>query len=252
MRSRFAVLIALGFISCSDDDNNGQSPGDTHAAKITTVAIEVDYATGAEPYVGSTPRANDVWTLSQTNLEALYDGKTVTIPHTLAGMEELTDITGSDFDSKAILDIAGRHRGTQPTDTTAAFYVVWLDGYFFADGARQSQVLGVSLGNSGVVAMFKPVIASTSLLPAIRSFAEQAVFIHEVGHAAGLVNNGVAMATPHQDSEHGAHCNNDKCVMYWANEGANDVVDFVNQYATSSSLVLFDDNCLADARAAAR
>jgi hypothetical protein len=113
----------------------------------------------------------------------------------------------------------------------------------------QESVLGVSLGNTGVIAMFKDVIRSTDVvgLPNIVRFVEQSTIVHELAHAFGLVNNGVPMTTPHQD--HGAHCDNDACTMFFANEGATDAAKFVRDRVLTGSTILFDDNCLADADA---
>lgn len=59
------------------------------------------------------------------------------------------------------------------------------------------------------------------------------------------------LAAPHLDAEHGHHCDDLDCVMYWLNEGATDLVTYAKKYAASGDVVLFDDACLADAGAAA-
>ncbi len=71
-----------------------------------------------------------------------------------------------------------------------------------------------------VIAMFKDVIASTNSLtnPNTSRYVEQSTIVHEVAHAIGLVNNGISLTSAHQDSPHGAHCTNDRCVMYYTNE----------------------------------
>jgi hypothetical protein len=131
--------------------------------------------------------------------------------------------------------------------------VVFLDGYYLDDGMSRPNVLGVSIGDTGVIAMFKPVISGTGTLTSdTPRFVEQTTMIHELGHALGFVNNGLPMVTPHQDEAHGRHCSNDDCVMYWANESASDVVGFVTRQLGAGPMVLFDDDCLADAAAAAR
>ncbi len=48
--------------------------------------------------------------------------------------------------------------------------------------------------------------------------AQLSVLAHEFGHVLGLVNNGVPMATPHEDPEHPGHSDDPECVMYWAYE----------------------------------
>ena len=107
----------------------------------------------------------------------------------------------------------------------------------------------MSIGNTGVIAMFKPVISNTQgppmLAERINAFVDQTTLIHEFGHA-GMVNRGVPLTSDHHDEENGAHCTNRDCVMYYANEGAADLVDFVTQIITTGDNIVFQDACLAD------
>lgn len=102
-----------------------------------------------------------------------------------------------DYSVDELLDLADAHRDERSEGDRATFYAVWVDGYFEDDGERQSGVLGVSIGNTGVIAMFKPVIQSTSPIEGIARFSEQLVLVHEFGHAIGLVNNGVPLTSDH-------------------------------------------------------
>jgi hypothetical protein len=79
-------------------------------------------------------------------------------------------------------------------------------------------------------------------------YVEQVTLIHEIGHAIGLVNNGLPMVEAHQDADHGAHCNNPDCVMYWANEGPNDMLKFAQNASMNQATIIFDSKCLNDAR----
>lgn len=73
--------------------------------------------------------------------------------------------------------------------------------------------------------------------------------MHELGHAIGLVNNGIPMSSPHQDAEHGAHTTNNECVMYWLNEGPSGLRDFVAQYIVSGETLMWGPQVLSDAEA---
>jgi len=79
-------------------------------------------------------------------------------------------------------------------------------------------------------------------------YVEQSTLIHEMGHALGLVNTGLPMKTAHEDPINKHHCNDDKCVMYWTNEGSSDMVNFVKNVITSGSVIMFDAQCLRDSR----
>ncbi len=111
-------------------------------------------------------------------------------------------------------------------------------------------MLGVSIGGTGVIAMFKPVVETLGVLPLVRHFGEQTTLIHEFGHALGLVDNGLPLSSEHLDPEHRAHCEHSDCVMYWANEGVADLADFVSRYVASGDSVVFGPDCRADVQAA--
>ena len=131
---------------------------------------------------------------------------------------------------------------------TKTYYVLFVSGHFADASGVQPNVLGVSLGDTGVIAMFKDVIRSTSVtgLPNLVRFVEQSTLVHELSHAIGLVDTGVPPTSDHVDREHGAHCKNDRCVMYYLNEGAADAAMFARQVITTGSRILFDAGCLAD------
>jgi len=239
-------LSLLPFASCDGPGpaSDGPEIGD---ADLTTVHVEVDYQPGAEPYTGSRS-----WGLFQENVDALFEGTGVTViaPSELSEMQELAAAEQEDFTSSDLLALSEASLDTAADDHTRVFHVLWIDGYYADDEGRQDGVLGVSIGRTGVIAMFKPVIESLGFTDVVRRFGEQATLIHEFGHAAGLVNNGVDMVDDHQDEEHGAHCDNDACVMFWANEGAGDLAEFVGRYVTSGETVLFDASCRQDVQGA--
>jgi hypothetical protein len=255
------LACALVTPSCSSSKEGEpavSAPLTVFDAGVKRLVVEVDYAADAPPFTGDLPGFGDPWAVTTTNIGRLIQGasRQLVVPNALASMEKLDDVTGETLTADQILAIASRHRGQASAGDTASIYVVFVNAYFADAGGKQADVLGVSLGTSGVVAMFKPVIAASDpgqgkVGNKIQIFVEQATMVHEIGHALGLVNNGFAMARPHQDAEHGTHCLNPSCSMYWTNEGASAAAAFVKQYITSRSAILFDADCLADADAAA-
>lgn len=67
---------------------------------------------------------------------------------------------------------------------------------------------------------------------------------HEMGHLLGLVNQGTAMVTNHQDVAHGAHCNNINCLMNFGIE-----TTLVTGNPVTSGIPLLDTNCHNDLKA---
>lgn len=77
-----------------------------------------------------------------------------------------------------------------------------------------------------------------------RTKLEATVLEHEVGHILGLVNTGSSMQSPHQDTAHGAHCNNESCLMYYAAE-TTDMLGFL----VTGNIPSLDANCINDLKA---
>lgn len=67
---------------------------------------------------------------------------------------------------------------------------------------------------------------------------------HELGHLLGLVNVGTPLQSGHKDDQHGKHCSNRKCLMYY-------VVDSKNPFRLllKRQLPELDQECLDDLRA---
>jgi hypothetical protein len=258
--ARWLLLVALLGCERSEVDPDGGGGGDggrtatqpspleLYSDSFPSIVLEVDYQSGAEPFTGEVAAFGDTWSIFSTNAARLFldDQKTLEIPASLGEMEELSAIFGEDFTAEMILAIAGEHRDTASVAPVASFYALWLDGYWNDGGERKTSVLGVSLGGTGVIAMFKPAIRSAGVLMNADRFAEQAILVHEFGHAVGVVENGVPAQSPHHDADHPGHCLNDRCVMFWAYEGASDLAMFVRDVVVSSDVILFAPDCLAD------
>ncbi len=221
---------------------------------VRRVVIEVDYGPNAAPYVGSVPGMGDAWSILRANAQRLFrgSGKTVTVPVTLGQMQRI-DVSGRDFTSEDLVALSRRTRNQLPTGDTATFHVLVLDGWFRdASGQRRTDLLGGHLEGTGVIVVFKPVVASTASreAPYAAAVVEQLTLVHELGHAVGLVDDGVAPARAHGDNAHPHHCTNAACVMNAWNEGTSAATSFVARVMRTGDPVLFDDDCLADAAAA--
>ena len=216
---------------------------------VTRVVVEIDHETGEAPFTGPILGFGDTFDLTLANVDRLFAGKkTLTIPTTLGEMEDVGVIADEELTVADLLALADLHRDQNDAAGTKTYYVLFVGGFFTDNNGPNAGVLGVSLGTTGVIVMFKDVIQSTNIpgLPNVVRFVEQSTLIHEIAHAAGLVNNGVPLASAHQDGQHGAHCNNDNCVMYFANEGASDAAAFVQRQVLTGDTILFDDACLGD------
>ena len=234
---------------------SNQPPVTTLFSKsITSVTIEIDYAPGAEPYVGTVKDFGDPWGLFNANSLAVFDGKKkVDFPRTLAKMEKLDDVTAATYTTADIVAIAAAHRTEPQYADAVAFYVVFLPGTFTDDaGTEQKETLGVSIGDTGIIGMFKPAIKTPVGNPtAVPQFVEQLALIHFFGHAVGFVDNGVPVGDTnkaHIDPDNAHHCTNKQCAMSFANESVTGAVAYAKTLIRSPEAVLLGQECLSDAR----
>ena len=234
-----------------DDGGGGGDGGPTRVwdAEVREVRIEIDYERGKAPYTGMILGWGDSFDLSRANLDRLFAGrKTVSLPTTLAFMEDIGDVPDQELTIEDLLAIAAQHRAGRDSATVKTYYIVFVGGQYADGSGVRPGVLGVTLGDTGVIALFKDVIGSTASVttPNVERYVEQSTLVHEVGHAVGLVEFGVSSTSEHHDDAHGAHCTNQDCVMFWLNEGATDMAQYTTRLVLTRDSILFDAACLAD------
>ncbi len=241
-RSPALLLSLLPTLACHVE--SADSPA-ALADEVATLRLEIDAMVGAEALGASATANAPPWELLRVNIEALYQRapREIALPEQVDGIGVLADSGAGDSDAEALLELAAAHRDTPTSRGDLLFHVLFVDGYYLDDGVRQDSGLGVSLGDTGTIAMFATIIGKAPL----SGFVEQTTLVHELGHAVGLVDNGVDMVDDHLDAAHGHHCENPDCVMYWLNEGAAGLRTYAQQHASRGDVVLFDDACLADA-----
>jgi hypothetical protein len=221
---------------------------------VTSVTIEIDYAPGAEPYVGTLKDFGDPWQLFQANALAIFDGKkTLSFPRTLAKMEALPDVTAKSFSNQDLLAIAAAHRTEQQYSDAVAFYVVFVNGFWIDEsGAERKDILGVSVADTGVIGIFKPAITTpvASTIPPPQ-LVEQLALIHQLAHAVGFVDNGVPVGASnraHVDTANAHHCANQQCALSFPLESAVGANAYASSFIRSAGAVLIGQECLSDAR----
>lgn len=251
-----AILALFSAAACSSEQENTTGAGSDPLAlnlvqlysTVFSMTVDVAYEPDAVPYTGSIRDDTPYWWILQNNMEALFLGRdmSLSVPWTLDDMV-LLDEQGQDaWTTDEIIDLARSLWVVPMTAEDVYIHVLFLSGYFEDNGTVNRKVLGVSFGGSCVIAIFKDAILDSGSTLSISRFVEQATLVHETGHLLGLVDNGIPMVSDHADPDHPRHCENPDCVMYWLNEGADDLKDFVRRFVDTGSLVLFGDECLMD------
>ena len=255
-----ALLIALTSNACggsrsNDTNEEGAQSINFFFSNLSQMNIEVVYESGAEPFTGiNTITGEPVWNILEDNMQAILEGKpaqsNLNIPKQLTNMQQVAPQGEAGWTVSEIIDFANQFQTQTGGREQGQFFIAFLNGNFQSNGQIRSNVLGVSITGTKVIAIFKDVIRNSSSDPTntVQRYVEQATLVHEMGHALGLVNNGIPLTSNHHDSENGAHCTNSDCVMFHLNEGASDMAGFVQTFITSGSTILFGNECLGDAR----
>ena len=160
-------------------------------------------------------------------------------------MTKIEDAGNLTWSVHEIMELAKKHESLAQKETTI-FNIFFLKGRF----KESSSTLGIHINGTQVIVVFKDIIKATGLATSevVAKYVEQATLVHEMGHALGLVNNGISMIKAHQDTTHGSHCSNPECVMHHSNEGVTSMTTYAVNAVKNLSLIMFDQQCLDDAR----
>lgn len=232
----------------------------TYYSTMNTLDVQAVYEPGAEPLAGSVTLPNSsvktLWAILEDNLKEVFKNRSqavsVNVPKELTAMQQIASQGKTSWTSSEIQALAAVYRTSKSTSTSGKFFIAYLNGYYSENGTVNQNVIGVNLTGTPFIAVFKQVVNSTGdgstvVGKATRAYVEQSTLVHEMGHALGLVNNGVTMTSSHQDSANGKHCTNTACVMYYANSGTSALVTYVQSIIVSGgSNVMFKTECLSD------
>lgn len=252
----FLILIAACGKTNTKSSLVRQDPNAYFAAQ--TIRVNVYFEPGAEPYTTTTFLHNEIpvpfpnWYFFEHNIKALFSGRksypSLIVPKTLSEMKVLPVQNEATWTIDEVVDL---NKKQALSSSKAVMNIYFLNGR----AAENRNIIGFHINGGGTIAIFKEVIreaASGETLPLVAEYVEQTTLIHEVGHALGLVNNGVPMVDSHQDKEHGAHCSNPDCVMYYANEGSEGLLKLARKLAKGEDplklSVVFDEHCLKDTK----
>lgn len=161
---------------------------------------------------------------------------------------DLTEIPSPAQDVYTIADIRTLEddiRTEYNDDERIAVFGIFIDGEY-SENTENGSVLGVAYRNTSFV-IFEETVQSFSGQPLAPSTTvlESTVLNHEFGHLLGLVNAGTTPQSDHQDVEHGRHCTEEDCLMFWAAETGEGLLNMVS----GGNISELDAQCIADLQA---
>ena len=166
----------------------------------TRLVIEIDAMDGAEPEPGTADRIED----QLAEVVGKPDG-------VFARLDQRLPPRGPDHvwsldELRALFDA---------TETIAPYGTAVMHTLIVDGRPPEAGTLGMSFEHRDVV-LFKDALCGAERHLMDCRTAEHFVWLHEIGHVLGLVNNGTDMVVDHEDPEHPQHCDEEGCVMRWA------------------------------------
>lgn len=240
--SAVSLFILLAGLSCqkasntvpADNGYDNQAVGASahdllSAANYTSVNLEIQYMPGFQPDAGAVGNL--------TSFLNMLVNKPGGIQVTQAQIPAAGSATLSQAD---VENIEKQYRTRSTGGSRLAIYILFTNGNYTANG-----VLGFAYLNTSICIFGKTIRDNSGGVGQIDAATlESTVLEHEIGHIMGLVNLGSSMQTPHEDSNHPHHCNNQNCLMYYATE-TTDALAFL----TGGNVPALDANCRADLKA---
>jgi len=261
MKNILISLTACLLVSCSSSDlknlftdtENAEEQAKISQAifadSIDEFELHVFYEPGAEPYTGNISiTANDTWDIMSESVDAIFSNhpsRTMIIPDQLIGMTSISEQSKAQWTYDELKTLGDSLAPQLNVGDKINMTLIFLNGTY----QDRTSVLGIHLGGTHYAFIFKDIVESVGGSASNQRYVEQATAVHELGHALGLVNNGIPMAEAHEDQEHNAHTTNEDGVMYWAVESADTISGALGGIIGSSQLNLFGPESLADARA---
>jgi hypothetical protein len=252
-----AVLLALA--SCGGSHHSGSSASSgttTPTPGQSTAADNGDVGTWSQQYLTSAPYSSlliEVDYISsvqptQAALETLLTRVQAHCnkPGNVTLVTRALNVPGQAvWTVQQSYDLEQAQRQYYADGAQAVKYYLYVDGHSNLDNSTSAVLAWTYTGTS--TGMF-PQTLQTAVSPPLVTLqeVEQSVLVHEFGHDLGLVNLGCPLTSNHLDTQHGPHCINQDCAMFWATEAGNPQLVVQNGGTLPDD---YDPACEADLKA---
>lgn len=242
------VCFIFFLATCSKDEGNEEeidtsanlrSVGDSandllSAQQYNSIRFEIFYVTGFEPTSAAI-----------NNFEAFLGDRLNKPGGIQIILKEIASPGQAVYSINDIRNLEDSIRTEYNIGNEIAVFGLFIDGEY-SENTSNASVLGVAYRNTSFV-IFDETIKSFSSQPFSPSTTvlESTVLNHEFGHLMGLVNAGTPLQSDHQDIANGRHCDVDNCLMFFAAETGEGLINMIS----GGSIPSLDAQCMADLQA---
>lgn len=243
IRYSFFILLTMGlFARCSQESSDFPEEEDIlkdNAIKPHDFLSEDQYDQLVVQLVyveGYKPESNSTYHLASFLQQRLNKSGGITM-----SSKAIESPGKSSYSIADLRDLEETLRTHAATDKTLTAWIMIVDGDY-SENEGDAKTLGVAYGPSSMALFGKTVRDfSGGLGQPSHHVLETTVLKHEFCHVLGLVDNGTPMVENHLDTQHGKHCSNQDCLMYYAAETSDFITNFF-----AESVPSLKEQCLND------
>lgn len=231
--------LSVFLINCSKDNNNpggssynhdrnvGTSANDLlSSSKYSSIKLEIQYMPG---FLLDSAAIDHLANLLNSKLDK--PGGIIVV------QKQILSSGNNTLSANDVVNLEKQNRTVYTAGNQLGVYLLVTDGAYV-----DNNVLGIAYRNTSMCLFGKTIHDNSGAVgQASRTKLEATVMEHEFGHILGLVDLGSTMQVNHEDVSHGAHCDNNNCLMYYAAE-TTDILGFL----ITGNIPSLDANCTND------
>jgi len=233
-----SVVLGMASSGCPAEGTEARVLDYVRADDYTKLVLEVDSVASNRP----TGKTRKIVVNGVRDIVNKPDGVFMEPDQTLPGSPD-TRWTQESLDA-----LADTYETYRPEDGTTTIYTMFVEGTWHEDDGDRT-TLGVAWDHHRIAIFVDPINAFCGDQEVLCDATQNTIWLHELGHVLGLVDNGVPMVHDHRDPDpdKGAHDSNEDCIMHWSvsKDGVLERIKFRVSGGNENPMG-FGEECLAD------
>lgn len=249
MKSHFILLniiLAVFIAACVNNSDDTDNADDSYNHTLAPGRSAADLLNGDEyraliveiDYMGRQNRPDE---RALDSLQAFLERHLNKTEITIIDPVEVPSGSRNTFSATDIRNLEETYRTHYTKFDVLTVYMLIVNGRY-----ERNNVLGIAYQNTSTAFFGLAFEDATAGFSAPSRYLTEAIaFRHEFGHLMGLVGipgSGTITRSDHKDEEHGNHCTDNSCLMYYAMESP----DLFDLFLGNEEIPQLDEFCLQD------